>query len=712
MQSETFLSTRQVLEQARDHGREWLSQEHSLQLMRLVGVPMPVQGIATDREHAARIATGVGFPVVLKIASDDIVHKSDIRGVRMGLSDTVQVGAAFDELVQTAASAGFGAASPQVLVQQQIPEGLELLVGATTDASLGKLVAIGWGGVLVEAVKDVEFRLAPITKTDALRVLSSLKSAHLFDGYRGSGPIDRDRLAGLLVTVGELVTTCKEIQEIDLNPVIAGEHRIAAVDIRVRVDFAERTRPRRLPEPEALPGMQRIMRPRAIAVIGASAEEGKIGNSVMRNLIDGGFRGEVVPVHPKAPDILGRTAFATILDVPIQVDVAVFCIPARFVASVVEQCGRKGVAGAILIPSGFAEVGNSALQAEVLQAAKKAGVRLIGPNTYGYYHTHASLCATFCTPYGERGGIALSSQSGGVGMAIIGFSRSARMGVSAIVGLGNKADIDEGDLLTFFEQDANTTVIAMHVEDFKDGKAFLELAERTSKTKPLVVLKAGRTELGARAASSHTGALAGDDRVYDSLLRKAGVLRVYTLNDLLEISRALDVLPAPNGENVLILTGAGGTGVLLADACEVHGLNLMVMPADLDAEFRKYIPPFGAAGNPVDITGGEPPSTYRATIGLALREPRVDAIILGYWHTIITPPMVFARLLGELVDSARAEGIDKPIVCALAGDTEVEEACDYLIGKKILAYPYTAEKPVAALGAKFRWARTAGLLPS
>ena len=194
------------------------------------------------------------------------------------------------------------------------------------------------------------------------------------------------------------------------------------------------------------------------------------------------------------------------------------------------------------------------------------------------------------------------------------------------------------------------------------------------------------------------------------MLQQSGVIRARGLNDMLEFARGLPILPAPKGENVLIITGAGGSGVLLSDACVDNGLTLMAMPPDLDAAFRKFIPPFGAAGNPVDITGGEPPSTYRNTIKLGLEEPRIHALILGYWHTIITPPMVFAKLITEVVDEARAKGIDKPVVASLVGDVEVEEASEYLYDHGIPAYPYTTEKPVAVLGAKYRWARAAGLL--
>jgi acyl-CoA synthetase (NDP forming) len=282
--------------------------------------------------------------------------------------------------------------------------------------------------------------------------------------------------------------------------------------------------------------------------------------------------------------------------------------------------------------------------------------------------------------------------------------------VSAIVGLGNKSDLDEDDLLEYYAQDPNTRVIAMHVEDIKDGRAFIEAAKRVSKEKPVVVLKAGRTAYGARAAASHTGALAGADQIYEAAFREAGVIRARTLEDLLDWSRALSMLPVPKGENVLIVTGAGGSGVLLSDSCTDYGLRLMDMPDDLGQGFKELIPPFGAYGNPIDITGGEPPETYRKAIRLALFDDRVHSLILGYWHTIITPPMVFAKVLGEVLDEARAAGKTKPVVASLVGDVEVEDACRYLSERGVPAYPYAAERPVAALAAAYNWARQAGKL--
>jgi acetyl coenzyme A synthetase (ADP forming)-like protein len=559
-------------------------------------------------------------------------------------------------------------------------------------------------------LKDVTFRLAPTSHDDALAMLDSIAAAQVLKGVRGAEAVNREALALVIERVSQLVSDFPEIGELDLNPVFATAKGAIAADVRIVIDPHPQPERYRPSHDDIVRAMNRIMKPDSVAVIGASPEAGKIGNSVMKNLINGGYQGKIYPIHPKADEILGVKAFKSVKDVPGDIDVAVFAIPAKFVAQALVEVGEKGIPGAVLIPSGFAETGNVEGQQEIQNIGRKYNVRLMGPNIYGFYYTWKNLCATFCTAYDIKGGAALSSQSGGIGMAIVGFSRSAKMGVSAIVGLGNKSDLDEDDLLTFFEQDDNTKIIAMHFEDLKDGRSFAEVAKRVSRKKPVVVLKAGRTALGARAAASHTAALAGNDKIYDDVLKQAGVIRAMGLRDLLEYARAIPVIPTPTGENVVIITGAGGSGVLLSDAVADSGLRLMAMPPDLDAAFRKFIPPFGASGNPIDITGGEPPKTYQNTIRLGLEDPRIHALILGYWHTIITPPMVFAKLVVEVVEELKAKGIEKPIVASLAGDVEVEEAAEYLFQHGIPAYPYTTEMPVAVLAAKYKWARGAGLL--
>ena len=699
-----------VLAQALAEGRSSLSAGEAKRVCDAYQIATPGEGLATSPEDAVALAERLGYPVVLKIVSPDILHKTEAGGVLVGLSDPAGVAQGYSQIVANAQAYKSNASITGIQVQQMLTEGTEVIIGSVTDETFGKIVAFGLGGILVEVLKDVTFRLAPTSRDEALSMVDGIAAAEILRGVRGAEGVDRDALATLIQRVSDLVTDFPQFAEVDLNPVLATPSGATAVDVRILVDESAGEPVERFTQEEILQSMRRIMKPRSIAVIGASNEAGKIGNSVMKNLIDGGYAGEIYPVNPKADEILGRTAYKSVADVPGELDVAVFAIPAAFVADALEEVGTKGAAGAILIPSGFAETGEQALQDQVVAIARKHGVRILGPNIYGYYYTPENLCATFCTPYDVKGSVALSSQSGGIGMAILGFSRTTKMGVSSIVGVGNKADIDEDDLLTFFEQDDNTQCIAMHLEDLKDGRGFAETAKRVSQRKPVIVLKAGRTAMGARAASSHTGALAGDDKVYDDILRQSGVVRARGLNEMLEFARGLPILPTPQGENVVIITGAGGSGVLLSDACVDNGLSLMSIPPDLDEAFRTFIPPFGAAGNPVDITGGEPPSTYRNTVRLGLEDPRVHALILGYWHTIVTPPMVFAELVSEVVEEFRNKGIHKPVVASLSGDVEVEQASDYLFEHGVVAYPYTTEKPVEVLGAKYRWARAAGLL--
>ena len=703
-------AVRAVIEAARVSGRNALSPDECRAICAACAIPLPGTATVASAAEAGRAADALGFPVVMKIVSPDILHKTEAGGVILNVRSAAEAEQAYEKIVAGARAYKPGAKVAGVEIQQMLSGGQEVIVGATADPSFGKVVAFGLGGVLVEVLKDITFRLAPASRDDALSMIGGIAAAEILDGVRGSAPVDKGALAAIIETVSVLAADFPEIAEIDLNPVLARPHGAVALDVRVLLDFAppvERYRPSR---EEILRAMNRIMRPAAIAVIGASAEDGKIGNSVMKNLINGGFEGKIYPIHPKLAEVMGRKAYRSVKEVAGEIDVAVFAIPAPLVAGALKECGEKKIPGAVLIPSGFAETGNVELQNEIVKIGREYNVRLMGPNIYGFYYLPRKLCATFCTPYDVLGKAALSSQSGGVGMAIVGFSRSTRMGVSAIVGLGNKSDLDEDDLLTFFEQDDDTQVIAMHVEDLKDGRSFAEVAKRVSRKKPVIVLKAGRTALGARAARSHTAALAGNDRIYEDVLRQSGVVRARALNDMLEFARCLPIMAAPKGENVLIITGAGGSGVLLSDACVDNGLKLMEMPPDLDAAFRKFIPPFGAAGNPVDITGGEPPTTYRNTLRLGLEERRIHALILGYWHTIITPPLVFAKLVIEVVEELRAKGIDKPIVASLVGDVEVEDACRMLFEHGIPAYPYTTEKPVMVLGAKYQWARAAGLV--
>jgi acyl-CoA synthetase (NDP forming) len=436
-------TVRAVLARVKAEKRSALSAPEAKQVADAYGIPVPQEGLATSPDAAAALADRLGYPVVLKIVSQDILHKTEAGGVLVGVADAAAVRSGYATIVANAKQYQADARIDGVQVQQMLPTGAqEVIVGAVTDPSFGKLVAFGLGGVLVEVLKDVTFRLAPASHADALSMLDGIQAAQMLTGVRGSEPIDREALAAIIEAVSQLVSDFPEISEVDLNPVFATPKGATAVDVRILVDFDPAPRRHQFTHDEIVTAMNRIMRPDSVAVIGASSEDGKIGNSVMKNLINGGYKGQIYPINPKADEILGYKAYPSVKDIPGGVDVAVFAIPAKFVAAALIECGEKKIPGAVLIPSGFAETGNEEGQLEIQAIGLKYNIRLMGPNIYGFYYTPKDLCATFCTPYDVKGSVALSSQSGGVGMAIIGFSRSAKIGVSAIVGLGNKADID------------------------------------------------------------------------------------------------------------------------------------------------------------------------------------------------------------------------------------------------------------------------------
>ncbi len=633
----------------------------------------------------------------MKIVSPDILHKTEAGGVLVGLKSPEQVVQGFETIIQNARHYKPEAEILGVQIQQMLHGGQEVIIGAVTDPAFGKLVAFGLGGILVEVLKDITFRLAPASYEDALSMLDGIAAAEILRGVRGAAGVDRRALASIIERVGALVSDFPEISELDLNPVFATERAAIAADVRVVLDFNPAPARYRPSQELIVQQMNRIMKPDAVAVIGASAEAGKIGNSVMKNLINGGYQGAIYPIHPTADTILDRKAYKSVKDVPGEIDVAVFAIPAKLVAQALIEVGEKQIAGAVLIPSGFAETGNVAGQAELVEIGRKYGVRLMGPNIYGFYYTPKNLCATFCTAYDVKGKAALSSQSGGIGMAIIGFSRSAKMGVSAIVGLGNKADIDEDDLLTFFEQDDNT----------EDHCAAL----RGSEGWPLV-----RGSCTARL----------EEKADRSALRSAApawvrrALRARTPARSPVMTRSTKTCSGTVRDPCALAAGPAGirarhTGAAHAQRqqCRDHHWRRWLRRAAVGCLRRQRpVTDDDARGSRCGISQihsavrrrrqSSRHHRRRAAADLSehrapgvRRNARIHALILGYWHTIVTPPMVFARLMVEVVQDMRSKGIAKPVVASLAGDIEVEEAAEYRLPAR--------HTRVRLSGPRFRW---------
>src|SRR5437764_3099212 len=360
-----------ILSRVAAEGRTSLTAPEGREVCEAYGIPTPAERLATTAEDAVSQAGEIGFPVVLKIVSPDILHKTEAGGVLVGLSTPDEAAAGFRAIVDNAKAYRADAKIAGVQVQRMLTEGQEVIIGAVTDPTFGKIVAFGLGGVLVEVLKDVTFRLAPTSEEDALWMIDGIQAAEILRRVRGAEPVERTALAGVIVAVSELVAAFPQLSEVDLNPVLATVQGATAVDVRILVNPEAAKEPVRFSQDEILASMNRIMKPAPIAVIGASDQAGKIGNSVMKNLVNGGYAGEIHPINPKPSEILDRKAYPSISDVPGTVDVAVFAIPAKFVPAALEEVGKKGVAGAILIPSGFGETGNIELQNEVVAIARK-----------------------------------------------------------------------------------------------------------------------------------------------------------------------------------------------------------------------------------------------------------------------------------------------------------------------------------------------------
>ena len=369
--------------------------------------------------------------------------------------------------------------------------------------------------------------------------------------------------------------------------------------------------------------------PSSVAIVGASREPGKLGHEVLRNIIDAGFQGKLYPINPKADEVLGLKCYPSVKDVPDKVDLAVIIVPARFVPSVVADCGAKKVKAAIVISGGFGEVGPAGVELErqLVEAAKKANLRVLGPNCQGINSTSIGLCASWPLVK-TKGPISVISQSGTILAAIACWAEEEGIGVNKLVALGNKCDVDETELLEYLAADKGTKVVAFYIEGVRDGRKFLEVARHAAEKKSILVLKGGRTAKGAEAVVSHTRSLAGKDAVFDAAFKQAGIHRALSVEELYDACKGFAHLPLPKGKNVAIVTSSGGSGILATDACEESGLNVIELPAGVREGLKEKLPPECILRNPLDLTGGATSQMYDEVLASLSRSGEVDSVIV------------------------------------------------------------------------------------
>ncbi len=435
----------------------------------------------------------------------------------------------------------------------------------------------------------------------------------------------------------------------------------------------------------AVDELRPIFSPKSIAVVGASRSPMKIGYEILQNILVQGYSGKVFPINPEASEIMGLRCLPSVLAVKEDIDLAIISVPAEFVPKVMIECAKKKVKGAVIISSGFGETGERGrqLEEEILQIARRGGIRIIGPNTLGYKDPIDNLDAAFVFGMPQRGEIGLVSQSGALCVGMIYYANGEHIGLSRVISVGNKIDVDDADLLEYLDQDPHTKVIAMYVEGIKDGKKFLEAAKKCKK--PIVAIKAGRTAAGSAAASTHTGSLSGSDAVYDSAFKQVHIQRAYDVGELFDFARALAYQPCAPGNRVGIISNGGGAGIMIADWCESLGLKVPSLSKKTVESLRPHLPPMIAPRNPLDVMGDARFHRYHATGSIMLSDPNVDALVMACVHAGIARPREYVGAVIKLVEEKR--NTRKPIVACWVGGPEIDEVVQELRVKNIPVYP-------------------------
>ncbi len=448
-----------------------------------------------------------------------------------------------------------------------------------------------------------------------------------------------------------------------------------------------------------------ILKPKSIAVIGASRHPESIGYQILDNLVRSGFNGPIFPVNPSASSLHSMKAYPDVGAVPDPVDLAIIVVPKHLVEGVVEGCGKKGVKGLVVITAGFAEIGEEGKKREkrLLDVVHRYGMRMVGPNCMGVLNTDPaiSMLATFSPGMPPHGPVAIVSQSGAMGQSILDYAEELGIGISQFVSVGNKPDVSSNDLLEYWENDDGVGAILMYLESFGNPRRFAAIARRLVRRKPVFVVKAGRTAAGARAASSHTAALAGTDLAADVLMQQFGVVRAQTVEELFDYAMAFPRLPLPKGKRVAIVSNAGGPAIILTDACETSGLEVPELTAETQAAIRRVVAEEASVRNPVDLIASAGPDAYRAAITQVLKDPNVDAVIAS----VIPPLGLQARDVAIAIRDAAATRKEIPLIAVLLGKNGVPAGLKELVDAGIPGYvfPESAVRALAALNRRRDW---------
>jgi len=624
----------EIIRSAEIENRNFLYEVEGKEILNLLGIENEKPILSTSEEEVISVAKNLGYPVVLKIVSPNILHKSDVGGVALNLRNELEVREAYRAILKNVNTKAPRAKIKGVSVSKMAPPSIEVIIGAIRDPQFGATIMFGIGGVMVEIIRDTSFRVAPLVEEEAESMIKEIRTYKILEGTRGFPKVDVSAIVELLMCVSKIMIDYPEIGEIDLNPVIVYEKGCKTVDARFILSSAEAKHDTSILSPS---DFDSILGPQSVAVVGASANTEKIGYKILKNIIDASFRGRIYPINLKADEVLGLKAYPRIIEVPDNIDVAVIVVPAATVITVIEDCVKKGVKGAVIISSGFKDVGieGAALERKILEIARGANLRIIGPNCQGVSNPNEGFCATW--PLVRNvGNVAIISQSGTIALEIPSFLARNELGYSKAVALGNKSDVDEADLISWLADDKNTKAIAVYSEGMPEGRKLMEAIRKASMRKAVIFLKGGRTEAGKRAVLAHTGSLAGRAEVFTAAVKQSGGISVKNLEELCAASKTFSTLPLPKGNKILIVTSSGGSGILASDACEDAGLTLATLPPSTVEKLRKRLPEWCIVGNPLDLTGNALsfPNLYADVLEEIYSDESVDMVLLIYGDPI------------------------------------------------------------------------------
>ncbi|EGP94213.1 3-hydroxypropionate--CoA ligase [Nitrosarchaeum koreense] len=702
-------SVTKVFEEVIQTSHKVITEESSKSILKTYGVKVPPFALVTTAEDAAKQAKKIGFPLVMKVVSPQILHKTDVGGVKVGLDNVNDVKKTFKDMYGRL-SKKKGVEVKGILLEKMVPKGVELIVGIQNDPQFGPVIMVGLGGIMTEVMKDVAFRMLPITTSDAKSMINELKGSALLKGFRGSEPIDTNMVANMLVQIGKLgVDNADYINSIDFNPVIVYPKSHFVVDAKIILNKEIRKNSISKAKPN-IESMESFFTPESVALVGASSTPGKIGNSVLIALGKQDYKGKVFPINPKQESILGIKCYPTLDAITEKVDLVVVCIDLAECGPIMETCAKKGIHNVVIVSGGGKELGGdrAAMEARVKELSLEHKIRVIGPNCIGMFNAANRLDCAFQGQErmvrSKLGNVAFFSQSGTMGISML--ESADVFGLSKMISFGNRSDVDEADMIWYAANDPQTKVIGLYVEGFGDGRKFINTAKRVMKEtkKPIVIWKSGRTAAGAKQAASHTGSLGGSNAIIMGSFKQAGIISVDSYQELVGVLKALAWQPPAKGNRVAMTSNGAGPMIGGIDQLERLGLTIGKLSPPLLKKMKERFPPTVPIhnGNPADVGGGANADDYKFVIQQFLDEKNID--IAMPWFVFQDDPLeeTIVEHLAELSNKKI-----KPILAGGNGGPYTEKMRKLIEANKVPVYS-DLRTWVAAASALAQWGKVLG----